>query len=126
MKVFIADVAAHFRGQLIELLSEIDSVEVVGQAGDAQSALTAIRSLRPDVVMVDIHISDGSGLVLLQEIRREDKSTVAIMMTNQPSLPYRKACMRAGADFLFDKANEINEVKKVIRNLLPRFGHAVA
>jgi DNA-binding NarL/FixJ family response regulator len=126
MKVFIADVTARFRNQLIELLSEIDTVEVVGQAGDVGTALSAIRSLRPDVVMVDIQLSEGSGVELLRKLRREDKVVVAIMMTNHASHPYRKACTRAGADFLFDKANEINEVKKVIQNLLPRFGRALA
>jgi DNA-binding NarL/FixJ family response regulator len=126
MKIFIADVAARFRNQLIELLSEIDAVEVVGQAGDTATALSAIKALRPDVVMVDIQLSEGSGVDLLRKIRRDDKTVVAIMMTNQASRPYRQACMRAGADFLFDKANEINEVKEVIQNLLPRFRPSTA
>lgn len=126
MKIFIADVAARFRDQLIELLGEIESVEVVGQAGDVQTALALIHSLRPDVVMLDIHLSDGSGLELLRNLRREDKTTVAIMMTNQESHPYRQACVRAGADFLFDKADGVTEVKNVIRNLLPRFKRVIA
>lgn len=126
MKIFIADVAARFRDQLVELLNEIESVEIVGQAGDVKTAWTAIRTLRPDVVMLDIHLSEGSGLELLRNIRREDKTTVAIMMTNQESQPYRQACFRAGADFLFDKANGISEVKDAIRNLLPRFRRAIA
>jgi DNA-binding NarL/FixJ family response regulator len=121
MRIFIADDSALLVRQLIELLCELEGVKIVGQARGTEEALEAIRSLRPDVITLDIQMADGSGIDLLKKVKRENPAPVVIMLTNHASPPYRKKCMQAGADFFFDKAGEINEVKVIIQNLLPRF-----
>ncbi len=121
MKIFIADESSLLCRQLIELLYEPKGVEIVGQAQGAPEALAAIRALRPDVITLDIQMFGGSGIDLLKRIRQDNHSCVVIILTNYSSPPYRKKCMQAGADFFFDKAIEINEVKRIIEGLLPRF-----
>src|SRR6266850_2088697 len=121
MKVFVADVSHVFRKQLIEMLCELEGVEIVGQAEDAQEALKAIRVLPPDVVTLDVNILGGSGIEVLMEIKKDRLASVVIMLTNHSSLPYRKKCIQAGADFFVDKAIEIFEMRRIIEGLLPRF-----
>lgn len=124
MRIFIADDSALLRRQLIELLCDLNGIEVVGQAAGAGEALTAIRTLRPDVVMLDIQMSDGISIDLLKRIKKENLVQVVIMLTNLISLPYREKYGQAGADYFFDKANEINEVRRVVQDLLPQFNRA--
>ena len=121
MKVFIADDSDLFRSQLIEMISEVEGVEIVGQAWDAQQALEAITAQAPDVVTLDVNILNGSGIDVLMKIKKEGLAPVVIMLTNQSSLPYRKKCRQAGADYFIDKAIEISEVRQIIEELLSRF-----
>ena len=121
MKVFIADDSHLFRSQLIEMISELEGVEIVGQAAHAHEALEAITARSPDVVTLDVNILGGSGIDVLMKIKKEVLAPVVIMLTNQSSLPYRKKCFEAGADFFVDKAIEISEVRQIIEGLLSRF-----
>jgi DNA-binding NarL/FixJ family response regulator len=121
MKVFVADDSQEFRKHLIEMLCELEGVEIVGQAEDAQEALEAIRALPPHVVTLDLNILGGSGIEVLIKIKKDNLAPVVIMLTNHSSLPYRKKCMQAGADFFVDKAIEIFEIRRIIIGLLPRF-----
>jgi two-component system, NarL family, response regulator DevR len=121
MKVFIADDSHLFRSQLIEMIGEVDGVEIVGQAGEAQEALEAITAHLPDVVTLDVNLLGGSGIDVLMKLKKEGLAPVVIMLTNQSSLPYRKKCKQAGADFFIDKAIEVSEVRQIIEGLLSRF-----
>jgi|ERR1043165_243979 DNA-binding NarL/FixJ family response regulator len=121
MKIFIADDSSLLRAQLSELLCELEGIEIVGQAAGVEQALDAIRALRPDVITLDIQMSDGSGIDLLKKIKKENPAPLVIMVTNHASPPYRKQCKQEGADYFFDKAIEINEVKRIIRDLLLQF-----
>jgi DNA-binding NarL/FixJ family response regulator len=126
MKIFIADGSTLFCRQLSELFCELKGLEIVGQAQGAQQAFDAIGVLRPHVITLDIQMYGGSGIDWLRRIRQANSASVIIVLTNYSSPPYRKKCLQAGADFFFDKAIEINEVKRIIQDLLPRFNNVNA
>ena len=119
MKVFVADDSTRLRKQIIRLLSELQGVELVGQAQAAPEALRAIRELRPDVVILDIQMS--GGIDVLKKIKRDVSAPVVIVLTNSASPPYRKSSEEAGADFFLDKAAGFNKVREITRRLLRRF-----
>jgi DNA-binding NarL/FixJ family response regulator len=121
MKIFIADDSTLFCRQISELFCELKGLEIVGQAQGVQEAFDAIAELKPDVITLDIQMLGGSGIDWLKKIRQTNFASVVIILTNYSSPPYRKKCLQAGADFFFDKAIEINEVKRIIQDLLPRF-----
>ena len=84
MKVFIADDSALLRERLIDMLSELEGIEIVGQAEDALSAVRSIHKLKPDVVILDIWMPGGSGFNVLQNIKKNKVANVVIMFTNYP------------------------------------------
>ena len=57
MRVFIADDSAVLCERLIVVLSEIYGIAIVGQAGEPEEAARLIRSLKPDLVLLDIRMS---------------------------------------------------------------------
>jgi DNA-binding NarL/FixJ family response regulator len=65
--VFIVDDHAGFRGFARRLL-EADGFTVVGEAGDADSALAAIAALRPEVVLLDVVLPDRSGFAVAEQL----------------------------------------------------------
>ena len=101
MRLFIVDDSEILRERLVEILSEIESVEIVGQEGDTFKAVEAIERLKPDLVILDIRMPGGNGIV--------------IMFTNFPYLQYRKRCFDSGADYFFYKSTEFEKLVDVVR-----------
>jgi two-component system response regulator DevR len=126
MRVFVVDDSALLREQVIGMLSEIVGIEIVGQAQYPLEAFQAICMLKPDVVILDIHLVGGSGIDVLQKIKRLDPAPIVIMLTNSPTPPYRRRCTMAGADFFLDKSSEFANVKAIIESLSDRMSRSVA
>jgi DNA-binding NarL/FixJ family response regulator len=120
MRIFIVDDSAVVRQRLVWMLSELKEIKVVGQAESAPEATATIRELQPDVVILDIQMPGGSGIDVLQEIKKRKSPSLVIVLTNYPYPQYRKKCMDAGADFFFDKSTQFDEVTKVLRHLIRR------
>lgn len=118
MKIFIADDSAIVRERLIEIISELKGIDIIGQAGDVAEALESIRNLRPDAVILDIQMPNGSGIDVLENIKKEVPAPLVIILTNYPYPQYQKKCMDAGADFFFDKSTEFEKVMKVLGGLI--------
>jgi len=118
MKVFIADDSATVRERLITMLSELEGIEIVGQAQDAVEATKAILELKPDVAILDIRMPGGSGIDTLRNIKRVTPAPKVIMLTNYPYPQYRKRCLDAGADFFFDKSSEFHKVTEVLEQMM--------
>jgi len=118
MKVLIVDDSEVVRERLRTMLSELKGVEVIGQAESSKEAIGAIRKLKPDAVILDIQMSGGNGIKVLEKIKEEMPSTKVIMLTNYPYPQYRKKCMDAGADYFFDKSTEFEKVIEVVKNMV--------
>ena len=117
MKVMIVDDSALIRMRLTELLSGIEGVEVVAQAGNAIKALGLMREMAPDVAIVDVRMPKRSGLELLEDVKKTRKPPKMIMVTNFSTPENRDKCLSRGADFFFDKSSEIEEVMSLVKEL---------
>ena len=115
--MFVVDDSPLVRDRLIGMVSELPNVTVIGQAEIAFEAISAIRKLRPDAVVLDISMPGGSGLQALEQIKREHAFCVVIMLTNFASEQYREKCLQLGADYFFDKSGEFEKVVEVLRNM---------
>ena len=113
--VFIVDDSAVVRERLVSMLADLPSVDVLGQADLAFEAISTIRRLKPDVVILDISMPGGSGIQVLETLRRESFCPVMIMLTNFAHEQYRQKCFQLGADYFFDKSSEFDKVVEVLR-----------
>jgi DNA-binding NarL/FixJ family response regulator len=120
MKVLIADDSGSVRERIKMLLSELETVEMIGEADNVQQAIEHIEQQSPDVVILDIQMPGGNGIDVLRTIVKNDRVPVVIMLTNYPYPQYRKRCMDAGADFFFDKSREFEKVVEVLSGDLKR------
>ena len=117
MKVFVADDSTVLRERVIEMLSDLPGIEIVGYAQDVSETLTAIKKLNPDVVILDIRMPGGSGMDVLQDVKKDKQAPVVIILTNYPYPQYRKKCLGLGADYFFDKSTEFEKMTELFRQL---------
>lgn len=122
IKVFITDDSLIVREHLVTLLDELAGVEIVGQAGNVAEAISGIRKLQPDVVILDIRLPDGSGIDVLQAIKQDQPAPMVIILTNYPYSGYRQRCLNAGADFFLDKSTEFDQIPKLFEQLKQNAG----
>jgi len=110
VRVIIVDDSPVVRARLVTMLAEAPGVRVVGEAWDGPEALRLVRTHAPDVVVLDLNLPGMNGLEVLALLKEDPSPPVVIVLTNHPHDRYRLACVRAGADFFFDKSRDIERV----------------
>jgi DNA-binding NarL/FixJ family response regulator len=85
------------REGLRSLLNRREGINVVGEAGTVGSAIEEAARLRPDVVIMDVRLPDGSGVEACREIRQEYPDTKVIMLTSYADDEAVFASILAGA-----------------------------
>jgi DNA-binding NarL/FixJ family response regulator len=114
LSLFIADDSLVIRARLVTLLADLVGVELVGQAGNGAEVISAIQRLKPDVVILDIHMPGNSGFEVLQNIKQGQAAPMVIILTNYPYSVYRQKCLQAGADFFLDKSTEFDQIPELL------------
>jgi len=117
VRVLIVEDAAPVRARLIDLLLEVPGVEIVGEAADEATALALYEEHEPDAAVVDIRIRNGSGIAVLDHIKRHNRNCLVVMLTNCVQLEFRQRCLEAGANFFLEKSREFSRVANVFRHL---------
>jgi DNA-binding NarL/FixJ family response regulator len=118
MMFFIVDDSDAVRRRLVELLSEVEGAEVVGQAANARDAVEGIGRLKPQVVILDIQIPGESGIAVLKKIKQASRPPLVMMLTNHASPQYRKKCLEWGADFFLDKSRDLERLFLIFKGLV--------
>lgn len=118
MKVLLADDSELILERLKEMLSSYKMIDIVGSLKNGTDTLDALRTLKPDLAIVDIKMPGLSGLEVLQKIRKEDTTIKIIILTFYSSDYYRHIALKSGADYFFNKVDEFQEVALVVAGLL--------
>ena len=80
-RVFVVDDHDIVRLGLVGLISAETDLEVVGEAATKHQALARVAATRPDVVVLDVRLSDGSGIDACRDIRSRDPGIRCLMLT---------------------------------------------
>lgn len=115
--VFIVDDVPMMRERLSELVSDIDGVEIVGDAGTPGEAIYGILRTRPDCVLLDYELIGGTGVDVLRAVHRQSPGIAFIVLTNHATPQHRRVCLDAGARFFFDKSMEFGRIRSAIAEL---------
>ena len=118
MRVLIADDSEIIVQRLMALLAHVRGVEIVDHVGTVGETSEAVRRLRPDAVILDMQMPGGSGIDVLEGMKKDQLISTVIVLTNHPSAPYRKKCLQVGAKFFLDKSNEFEKVGEVLQGLI--------
>jgi two-component system, NarL family, response regulator LiaR len=115
IKVLLVDDHQVVRQGLRFVLEQESDIEVVGEAGDGRAALTAIRDLKPDVVLLDMMMPVLDGMGVLNTLRHEELSPAVVVLTSYPGEAEAIASVRAGALSYLPKSAVIDRVIDAVR-----------
>lgn len=96
IRVVIVDDHPMVREGLRRMLDDA-GIDVVGEAGTTVDALRVIRQLTPDVVLLDVELSDGDGLMALPELRRVAPQASVLVVTMHSERALLQRAIEAGA-----------------------------
>jgi DNA-binding NarL/FixJ family response regulator len=82
IRVFLVDDHEVVRRGVAALLDSEDDIEVIGEAGTAESATARIPALRPDVAVLDVRLPDGNGVDVCREARSTVPGLACLMLTS--------------------------------------------
>jgi DNA-binding NarL/FixJ family response regulator len=101
--VLVVDDHESFR-RVARLLLEFEGYEVVGEAVDGQSGLTAARELGPDLVLLDIQLPDIDGFDVAARLTADDRPPAVILTSSQDGRDFGMLIRRSGARGFIPKA----------------------
>ena len=117
-RIFIVEDHPVFRQGLMQMLEGESGLEVVGYAADAQTALSEVAKLNPDLVLVDIGLPGKSGLELIKELRAADRTIKLLVVSMHDEALYADRVLRAGGDGYVMKEQDSEEIVHAIRDVL--------
>ena len=117
-KILIVDDHALLREGLQSLLSAQPGIRVVGTAEDAQSGISKIASLDPDVVLTDLAMPETGGVDAIRQIKAAHPDTRVIALTFHKEDSYIHAALKAGADGYVLKDDSRDELVIAIGSVL--------
>jgi len=104
-RVILADDHALVRAGIRSLLEKMEGVEVVAEAGDGREALELVKTLRPNIVLMDIAMPGLNGLEALAHSTKDFPSVKVIILSMHANEEYVLQALRAdAAGFLLKQA----------------------
>lgn len=97
VRVLVVDDHPLFRDGVVTALAGAEDLEIVGEAEDVASAVAAAVELRPDVVLMDLNLPDGSGIDATRAVLERHPSTRVLVVTMAAEDDAVVAAMRTGA-----------------------------
>ena len=118
IRTLIADDHALVRAGIRALVEKIKGVSVVGEAGKGSEALKLVDKLKPDLVLLDITMPDGSGFDVLHQITKKFSRIRVIVLTVHEAGEYAMRAMREGAVGFLPKSAASTELEQAIQTVM--------
>jgi two-component system, NarL family, response regulator NreC len=115
IRIVIADDHQVVRSGLKMLLDAEEDLEVVAEAGDVDSATRTVLGYKPDVLVLDLNMPDGSSLPAIPKMLSDSPSTNIVVLTMQEDPAFAREALQAGARGYVLKEAADNELVEAVR-----------
>lgn len=123
MTILIADRSWEIRERIRELINDIYDNPEIFETDSSSEAMSIIKSQKPNLVITDIDLENGSGLNILGQMRNFKSNTLKIIFTNQQKYNLEEISRKMGADHFLSKAHDIVKIKKILIDSYSRLNH---
>jgi DNA-binding NarL/FixJ family response regulator len=117
-RVFLVDDHAMFREGLRQVIEREPDLTVCGDAAGAEEALPGVEKLMPDLVIVDLSLSGGTGIDLIKTLRAKYENLPILVVSMHEESLYAERALHAGANGYVMKQEPAKTVKAAIHKVL--------
>jgi two-component system nitrate/nitrite response regulator NarL len=117
LRVVVVDDHPIYRRGLVSLLEQ-GGVAVVGVADGIEQAVAAVASTRPDAVLFDLYLTDGSGIALVRRVAEIDDHIRTVILTVSHDADEMLGAVRAGADGFLTKDQAPERLVSVLQGVV--------
>lgn len=103
--------------RLVEALHHVEGTQLIGCVDTESGAVTALAHQLVDVLILDLHLKQGTGFRVMRAILKSPKKPQIIVLTNYDLPKYKKAARDLGANHVLDKVRDYAQVPQLLREL---------
>ena len=115
--ILIVDDSSIIIKRVTGIIKDLSNTGSILHAGNYVKALQLVNQFSPQIVLLDIHLPDKSGVEVLRHIKGSKLPITVIMLTNQSEEYYKTLCKEIGADYFIDKSSGFEEIPGIINFL---------
>lgn len=116
MKVYLVEDSQQLREKIRTSVADVGGI-IVGEATTESTAVSAISLLRPDLVIVDLQLTEGNGINVIRKLKQSQPDLMLMVLTNCHRAHYADSCLAAGADWFLEKNSEYPQFETLIKRL---------
>jgi DNA-binding NarL/FixJ family response regulator len=117
IRILLADDHALVRAGIRALVQKVEGLEVVGEASNGREAFRLVRSVEPDVVLMDVAMPELNGLDAIPRILQHDPKIAVIILSMHATREYVLRALQAGAAGYVLKNAAVDELETAIRTV---------
>lgn len=118
IRTLIADDHALVRAGIQALVEKINGVKVVGEAGKSSEAIKLIADVKPNLILLDLTMPDGSGFEVLQFVANNFPDIRVVVLTVHEAGEYAIRALREGAAGFIPKSAASTELEQAIQTVM--------
>ena len=118
IRIFLVDDSPQFLEAAHDYLQMFQFFNITGETHQSQGALESIRTARPDIILLDLHLGDENGLALIPQLKQALPQAKIIVLTNMDATIYQNPVLQAGADAFLPKSRMTENLISLVFQLL--------
>jgi DNA-binding NarL/FixJ family response regulator len=118
LSVLLVEDSGVLADRLREAVLSVHGVQLIGTVDCEAEAVEALQRLPIDVLVLDLHLRQGTGFGVLRSLRQNRMATVvSIVLSNYDLAEYRRAATALGAEYFLDKLREFDRLPRILQQL---------
>jgi DNA-binding NarL/FixJ family response regulator len=117
MRILVADDNEAVRRGIAKILADLPSWQLCGSASDGNEALTKVRELKPDLVLLDLRMPSGNGLDVARAIKKEMPEMKVVLMSQNDATQLLPSALNAGAMACIDKSQLASDISMLLQKI---------
>src|SRR5450755_2206569 len=118
LRVLLVEDSRVLTERLTEALRQIPEIELIAPVDTEDAARAVVARERVDVMILDLHLRQGSGFGVLRALSQTPERPVIVVLTNYDLPQYKDAALALGAAHFMDKARDYHRLPEVLHELV--------
>jgi two-component system, OmpR family, response regulator len=118
LSILLVEDSGVLADRLRETVLSVPGVALLATVDSEAAALEALQRLPVDVLVLDLHLRQGTGFGVLRALRQKRRdAVVSIVLSNYDLAEYRRAAAALGAGYFLDKLREFDRLPRILEQL---------